>query len=227
MGVSNSSVGDGVFGISNSMSSGYGVHGKGNGSAGLGVAGEGNLYGVAGFCPPSGYAVYASGRFLATGTKSFRIDHPFNPENEYLLHYSTEMPEPQNAYNGSVTTDSNGEAWVQLPDYFGAINKDFEYQLTVVDDTDSDQFVMAKVAREIRENKFKIRTSQPRVRVSWEVKAKRNDLYVRKYGAPVEVQKNEFERGKYQHPELYGKPKEMALNYRPAPGEQVKTKPRR
>ena len=126
------------------------------------------------------------------------------------------MPEPQNAYNGVVTTNASGEAWVQLPDYFGEINKDFRYTLTVVDDTDSDQFVMAKVAREIRDNKFKIKTNAPRIKVSWEVKAIRNDLWVRKYGAPTETPKVGREKGLYQHPELYGKPKEFGMTYSPA-----------
>ena len=40
-------------------------------------------------------------------------------------------PEMINVYSGSVTTDSSGEASVTLPPYFGALNKDFRYQLTV------------------------------------------------------------------------------------------------
>ena len=32
-------------------------------------------------------------------------------------------------------------------------------------------------------------------------------------GAPVEVEKQDLERGTYQHPELYGQPPEMGMNY--------------
>ncbi len=175
-------------------------------------AASGNTYGVVGQNSSlSGYGVYSSGATGASGTKSFRIDHPSDPENKYLLHYSSEGPEPLNVYTGNVVTDAQGEAWVQLPDYFGDINKEFRYTLTVVDDSDSDTFVMAKVAREIRDNKFKIRTNQPRVKVSWEVKGVRNDLWVRKHGAPVELDKEGIERGTYQHPDLYGMPKERGL----------------
>jgi hypothetical protein len=49
-----------------------------------------------------------------------------------------------------------------------------------------------------------------------------NDRWVQKYGAPVEVEKQDLERGTYQRPELYGQPPEMGVNYdaereRPSP----------
>jgi hypothetical protein len=194
----------GVLGTSDSVD-GRGAYGFASNSAGT-------TYGVYGrHISPDGFGVYANGRTGASGTKSFRIDHPFDPLNKYLLHYSSESPEPQNFYNGVISTDARGEAWVQLPDYFSEINRDFRYTLTVVDDTDSADFVQVKIAREIRENKFKIRSSAPNVKVSWEVKAIRNDKWVKRYGAPVEQDKQGLERGTYQHPELYGKPIKLDL----------------
>src|SRR6185369_2591920 len=83
---------------------------------GYGVYGTGGLYGV-----------FSNGNLSASGTKSFRMDHPSDPENKYLLHYCAEGPEPLNLYTGTVTTDAKGEAWVQLPAYCEAINKDFRY----------------------------------------------------------------------------------------------------
>ena len=124
------------------------------------------------------------------------------------------MPEPQNAYNGLVVSDAKGYAWVELPDYFAAITRDFRYQLTVIDS--SDDFVIAKVTREISNNRFQIRTSKPNVKVSWEVKAIRNDAWVQQRGAPVEMDKPESEKGKYQHPDLYGQPKERGMLVQPA-----------
>jgi hypothetical protein len=41
-------------------------------------------------------------------------------------------------------------------------------------------------------------------KVSWEVKAVRNDRWVRQNGAPVEPEKPAQEKGAYQRPELYG-----------------------
>jgi hypothetical protein len=184
---------------------------------------------VRGFCSTlnTGYAVYAAGDLGCSGTKAFVIDHPFDPENKYLKHYCSEGPEPLNVYTGNVVTDTGGVAWVELPNYFAEINKDFRYTLTVVDDTDSTEFVQAKVARKIRDNRFKIRTSAPNVEVTWRVEAVRNDAWVRAHGAPVEVEKGEGERGKYQHPELFGKAKELGMDYDPHPDSRKRIAPPR
>jgi hypothetical protein len=176
--------------------------------------------------PTYGYGVYASGRFGASGTKSFRIDHPDDPENKYLLHYSIESPEVLNAYSGKVTLDSSGEAVVELPTYFGKINKDPRYQLTAV----GKPMPTLYVADEIDEAAlsagakagpgdaapkctFRIAGGAPGGKVSWRVEAIRNDLWVRTKGAAVEVEKVGSEKGTYQHPELYGQPKEKGMNY--------------
>jgi hypothetical protein len=224
-GVSGSGAGIGVYGLGYPASGQvFGGYFETPSTAGLGVYGlvsasSGATKAILGEClSPSGHAVYAAGNFAATGTKSFRIDHPLDPENKYLIHYCAEAPQPQNFYNGNTVTDASGYAWVELPDYFSAINRDFKYQLTVVDDSDSDNFALAKVSQKIIANRFQIRTSAPYVEVSWRVEAVRNDLWVRQYGAPVEVEKPEQERGTYQHPELYGQPPEKATYYRAASG---------
>ncbi len=143
--------------------------------------------------------------------KTFRIDHPSDPTGKYLVHYSAEGPEALNVYSGNVRTGADGKAWVQLPSYFGDINIDPRYQLTVVDDTEGSGFVQVKVARKIRDNRFMIMTSSPNVEVSWEVKARRNDLYARKYGMPVELQKPAAEQGTLQIPSLYNQPVSTGL----------------
>jgi hypothetical protein len=158
------------------------------------------------------WGVYSHGRLGASGVKAFVIDHPFDPANKYLNHYCTEGPEPLNVYSGNVTTDSKGSAWVQLPDYFEEINKDFRYQLTIVD---LDNFAMVRVAHEIKDSAFEIRTSQAHIKVSWRVEGVRNDRWMREYGAPSEVDKPEHLRGTYVSPELYGQPRDMAEYYRP------------
>jgi hypothetical protein len=208
--------------FTNASANGYGVAGyssanSGNtvGVYGSAVSSSSSAYGVWGYAPSTGFAVYASGRLGASGTKSFRIDHPLDPANYYLNHYCTEAPEPLNAYSGNVTTDAQGYAVVQLPRYFEAINRDFRYQLTVVDS--SDDFVLAKVVREIQNNQFVIRTSKPFVKVSWRVEAVRNDPWVQHYGFQTEQEKEDEIKGKYLHPELYGQPQESAIHYRPEP----------
>jgi hypothetical protein len=220
-GLANASSGDarGVYGISYSTS--------GLGTVGYATAGTGTTYGVYGQADsPSGYAVWASGRTGASGTKSFRIDHPDDPENKYLLHYSVESSEVLNAYSGKVTLDGAGQAVVELPHYFAKINKDPRYTLTAV----GAPMPMLHVAEEINENSlaqgakaqpgqaaplcsFRIAGGAPGAKVSWEVKAVRNDRWMQRGGAPVEVEKQGPEKGTYQHPELYGQPAEKGLNY--------------
>ncbi len=215
-GTSLSAAGYGVYGSASGGTQNAGVYGNSSAFNGNGIIGEalsgGSAFGLWAKAP-QGTGVYCQGALTVTGTKAFRIDHPSDPENQYLIHYCSEGPEPLNVYRGNVVTDASGYAVIALPSYFEEINRDVSYQLTVIDN--SDDFVLAKVAEGVRDNSFTVRTSKPNVRVSWEVKGVRNDLYTRHYGAPVEVNKTDKDRGTYQHPELYGQPKERMFGYVP------------
>lgn len=196
------------------------------GILGYALANTGTSIGVQGATnSPSGYGVWFYGRLAGSGTKSFRIDHPFDPTNKYLLHYCSESPSPQNFYSGNAKTDGKGYAWVELPDYFGEINKNFKYQLTVVDDGDSTGFTMAKISQAIRNNRFQIRTSEPNVTVSWRVEADRNDLYVRNRPTSDIEMKLGREKGSYTHPEFYGQPEERGVLYQQMYGPKGADKP--
>lgn len=173
----------------------------GRGVLGRATRQTGTTYGVYGAAgSPDGFGVFALGALGASGTKSFRIDHPLDPENKYLLHYATESPMPQNFYVGNVVTDADGYAWVTLPDYFSEINKNFKYQLTIVGKT----FAQAVVWEKIKGNRFQIRTNAPNIEVSWRVDADRNDVYVRNRPPQDVVAKQAPEKGRYQHPQFYG-----------------------
>lgn len=199
--------GYGVFGASHYFAGGYGVFGRTLATVGgYGVAGQ-KASGI------GGYGVYSFGNSGASGTKAFRIDDPSDPENAYLLHYSSEGPEPLNIYSGTTFTDKSGDAIVELPSYFSDINRDPRVQLTV--DDESSDFVMVKVVGGVQNGRFRIRTSKGNSKVYWEVKAVRNDRWVQKYGAPVEVAKEGREKGTYQHPELYGLDPERGMNFDP------------
>lgn len=211
-GRSDSVDGRGVYGYATASWGGaYGVYGRSNSTGGAGVYGYATAnVGVLGQTDSSSsYGVYSAGNLAASGTKSFQIDHPLKPDRAYLNHFCTEGPEPYNAYSGNITTDAQGYAVVQLPDYFEAINRDFRYQLTVIDS--GDDFVLAKVVRKIQNNQFVIRTSKPYTEVSWRVEAIRNDRWVQEYGFLTEQMKPKEQQGKYLHPELYGQPKEMSI----------------
>jgi hypothetical protein len=158
------------------------------------------------------WAVYANGRMGASGTKSFMIDHPLDPENKYLLHYSAEGPEPYNLYRGVVTTDASGRAVVHLPDYFEAANKEFSYYLQPIG-----TFAQVIVEEEVRNNEFVIRTDKPNVKVSWMVLATRNDPYVRYFWKPTVIEKSPEQRGKYLIPQVYGKDDSYGIFPGPVP----------
>ncbi len=213
-----SATGSGVWGYATAATgSTLGVQGLSDSTEGRGVSGRANSstgtnYGVRGHTySPAGFGVYSVGNMGSSGVKPFRIDHPFDPENKYLLHYASESPVPQNFYVGNVITDARGYAWVELPEYFSEISANFKYQLTVV----GKSFAQAVVWDEITNNRFQVRTSEPNIKVSWRVDADRNDLYVRNRPPKDVVDKEGREKGMYQHPEFYNLGPERGMNYDP------------
>jgi len=170
------------------------------------------IYGYAGSATTN-YAGYFAGDVHVTGTLSkgggsFKIDHPLDPENKYLQHSFVESPDMMNVYNGNIVTDAGGYATVTLPDYFGALNKDFRYQLTVIG-----SFAQAIIAEEITGNKFTIQTDKPHIKVSWQVTGIRQDKWAEANRIKVEVDKRPEDRGKYLHPEAYNLPVERSIDY--------------
>jgi hypothetical protein len=144
---------------------------------------------------PDSYAGYFSGDVnvtdnlsvegtLTKAAGSFRIDHPLFPATRYLQHSFVESPDMKNIYDGVVRTNSRGYATVRLPRWFQALNRDFRYQLTTIR-----SFARAVVWSEVRRNRFVIRTSRPRVKVSWQVTGIRHDAYARAHRIRVEVAK--------------------------------------
>jgi hypothetical protein len=162
---------------------------------------------------PDGWAGDFFGDVNITGAlyanfKSFKIDHPLDPARKYLVHASIESSEMMNVYSGNVTTDAQGEATVQLPGWFEALNRDFRYQLTVIG-----QFAQAIIARKIENHQFTIRTNAPNVEVSWQVTGVRQDAYAQAHPLAVEEEKPARLQGFYIHPELHGAPPERQLEW--------------
>jgi hypothetical protein len=185
----------GVFGYALGTGTNYGVYG----------------YAVDGLATYSGYFAgdaHVTGDFTCSGTKSFKIDHPLDPENKYLYHSCVESPDMMNVYNGNVVTDERGHATVELPEWFETLNRDFRYQLTVIG-----QFAQAIVAEEIHDNMFVILTDTPDVKVSWQVTGVRQDPWAEANRMLVEVDKPDHERGKFLYPEGYGVPNEFSVDY--------------
>lgn len=159
----------------------------------VGANGATDVTGVAVFGQFSGEGGGLAGKFegnvdvVGTLTKSaggFRIDHPLDPENRELLHSFVESSDMMNIYNGTVILDAQGEASINLPDWFEALNRDFRYQLTSIG-----RFAPVYIAEEIDQGRFKIAGGEPRMKIFWQVTGVRHDPYAEKNRIPTEVVK--------------------------------------
>jgi hypothetical protein len=238
-----SNTGTGVLGLSNSnlaagvsgFNSAGGIGVTGQTATGVGVFGASNtgiavlaqseagtaVLSIAGGGPAGEFIgdVAVSGTLTKSGG-SFKIDHPLDPANKTLSHSFVESPDMMNIYNGNVITNESGEATVVLPDYFEALNRDFRYQLTVIG-----QFAQAIVAEEVKNNRFRIMTNSPGVKVSWQVTGIRRDVWAKRHRIPVEEEKPENERGFYLHPELFGQNEDRSIDWvrRPELMKRIRT----
>ena len=197
------------------------------GTAGYFVARSGSgliLQGISGNRGTQVFAVDASGNGsfvgnlsvtgnLTKGSGSFKIDHPLDPANKYLEHSFVESPDMMNIYNGVVVLDSKGEASVNLPEYFQALNSDFRYQLTAIGAPGPNLYV----AEEISGNHFKVAGGKPRAKVSWQVTGVRQDAYAKAHRIKVEEDKPAQERGHYLHPELFAPTQKETVGSNVAP----------
>jgi hypothetical protein len=165
-------------------------------------AGRGSTNGAAGFFTGD---VNVTGN-LTKGGGSFKIDHPLDPANKYLYHSFVESPDMKNIYDGVATLDANGEAVIQMAEWFGVLNRDFRYQLTCIGG-----FAPVYIAEEISNNQFKIAGGKSGMKISWQVTGIRQDGWANAHRIPVEEEKNARERGYYLHPELYGAPEEKGI----------------
>lgn len=174
---------------------------------------NGSGVGILGIHTTGGFGLFANGNTGASGTKAFHIDHPLDPANKYLNHYSIESPEVLNMYRGSIVLDANGEAIITMPAYFDAINTNFSYQLTAVGAAMPNLFVADELTLG---GQFKISGGVANKKVSWVVYAERNDEWVRQYpnSKVVEEEKPEELKGTYLVPALFGMPANMGEHYK-------------
>src|SRR5215213_2251758 len=223
-GVSGSSSGAGI-GVSGSCYPGEGTGVVGfsdSGSAVHGSSGSGSaVHGSSGI----GYAAYLAGRVYVSGylTKTgggFKIDHPLDPANKYLHHSFVESPDMKNVYDGIVVLDRKGKAEIELPDWFGILNKDFRYQLTAIGAPGPNLYIAEKISDTTTSNKdkdnnsrFKIAGGTSGMEVSWQVSGIRKDPWANAHRIEVEEDKPDKEQGYYLHPDRYGQPEAKGISH--------------
>jgi hypothetical protein len=194
--------GDGVRGESTGLN-GNGVHGIANAGSGA--------YGVLGVST-SGYAGYFMGKVnvsgvLTAGVKPFKIDHPLDPANKYLMHAAVESPDMKNIYDGIAVLDDAGAATVELPGWFEALNRDFRYQLTCIGAA-----APVYIAEEVSDHHFRIAGGTPGLKVSWQVTGIRKDAFANAHPLEVELDKPAEERGRYLYPVEAGMPASLSVD---------------
>ena len=198
----------GVMGTTDGQNDCLGVAGKAKrGKNSVGVYGEApNVY-----YPPYyvGYAGFFNGNVQVKGilNKSgggFKIDRPGDERNRYLCHSFVESPDMKNVYDGIARLDEDGSAWIELPEWFGELNGEYRYQLTATGEPAPN----LHVAEEISANRFRIAGGTAGMKVSWQVTGIRKDPWAEMNRIVVEEEKPPDERGKYLHPEAFGRPEE-------------------
>ena len=260
----------GVFGESNNSYALYGRSNLGAGVYGVSiydcgvVASSSRTYALWVSGVVSGYAALLEGRVNMIGDVymygpvsitgplskpggSFKIDHPLDPANKYLSHSFVESPDMKNIYDGVVVLDDKGEAEIELPDWFGALNKDFRYQLTAIaapgpnlyiseeisDGATTTSYYYSNSSNSSNSNKnknnnnstrFKVAGGASTMKVSWQVTGIRKDPWANAHRISVGEDKPAKERGYYTYPELYGQPEEKGISRLLFPTEEQERK---
>jgi hypothetical protein len=218
----------GVNGLSDSGDGVYGGSDYGHGLVGISAYGVG-LYSES---VRNDYAAVLDGKVKITGNLekaggSFKIDHPLDPANKYLCHSFVESPDMKNVYDGIVVLDRKGKAEIELPNWFGALNKDFRYQLTATGAPGPNLYIAEEISeatttrnysskssnKNKNNSRFKIAGGTSGMKVSWQVTGIRKDPWANAHRIEVEEDKPDKERGYYLHPDLYSQPEEKGISH--------------
>jgi len=89
------------------------------------------------------------------------------------------------------------------------LNKDFCYQLTAIGKPAPGLYIVAPV----KGNRFKIGGGSSKLKVSWQVTGVRKDAWAKAHRLVAEEKKTGAQRGRYLHPELYGKRLDRSIAY--------------
>jgi hypothetical protein len=140
----------------------------------------------------------------------------------------------KNVYDGVVVLDNKGKAEIELPDWFGILNKDFRYQLTAIgapgpnlyiaeeiSDTTNTKYSSSKrSSNKNNSSRFKIAGGTSGMKVSWQVTGIRKDPWANANRIRVEEDKPAKERGYYLHPDVYDQPEDKGISHLLFPKEK-------
>jgi hypothetical protein len=159
------------------------------------------------------YAGYFSGNVFSTGSFSTAtaltvMDHPLDPTNAVLQHAGVVSSERLTVYSGNAKIGANGEATVELPDWFDAVNSDLRYQLTAVG-----KQAQAWIKSGVKGNKFVIGSDTAGATISWQVSGVRADAYAKAKPFKAVEKKTGAAKGKYLHPTAHGEAASAGVDY--------------
>lgn len=156
--------------------------------------------------------IFVGGTISKSGSPSFLIDHPLDPDHKTLRHNGVESPENLCLYRGRARLDAGGHATVRLPDYFAALTDEAgaTVHLSAIGDK---PFPTSYVWTD--DHTAMILTGAPDAELSYIVLADRDDPTIHHLRAPVEQQKggDHFEDGKLLFPAAFDAPAERAVFY--------------
>ena len=124
----------------------------------------------------------------------------------------------KNLYDGVVVLDNKGKAEIELPDWFGILNKDFRYQLTAIGSPGPNLYIAEEISdmatiliqsTVVTSGKKQQQSLQDcRRGIRYESLIAGNshtkDPWANANRIEVEEDKPDKERGYYLHPDVYG-----------------------
>jgi hypothetical protein len=130
----------------------------------------------------------------------------------------------KNVYDGVVVLDRKGKAEIDLPNWFGTLNKDFRYQLTAIGAPGPNLYIAEEISEATttkysnsssnnNNSRFKIAGGTSGMKVSWQVTGIRKDPWANAHRIRVEEDKPDKERGYYLHPDLYRQPEDKGISH--------------
>ena len=139
---------------------------------------------------------------ISKAAGSFVIDDPLDPKNKLLYHSFVESPDAMDIYDGIAALDTNGQATIELPDYFDALNDDVQYQVKPIGQPMPD----LHISQQEKNDKFGVAGGVTGGKISWQITGVRHDAYILAHPIVPVVEKGPGQlvsKGQYLYPAGY------------------------